>query len=121
MAPTTSNVPAKSPVFEGHFPSYPILPGVMILETMNHAAGWLMLGAVPAAFAGVLFVHHQSGLGIAAFDQPCHIARLHGAHAARNAGAHADAQWNGPEVARFGGFQQIGADRHGRRRPDQAE
>ena len=41
---TTSNVPAKSPVFEGHFPSYPILPGVLILETMNHAAGWLMLG-----------------------------------------------------------------------------
>jgi 3-hydroxyacyl-[acyl-carrier-protein] dehydratase len=39
-----SYLPEKSPVFEGHFPGYPILPGVMLLETMNHAAGWLLLG-----------------------------------------------------------------------------
>jgi len=41
---TTSRVPQDGPVFEGHFPSYPILPGVLILETMNHNAGWLILG-----------------------------------------------------------------------------
>jgi len=37
----TSRVPTESPVFEGHFPTYPILPGVMLLEIMNHASGYL--------------------------------------------------------------------------------
>ena len=37
-------VPEASPVFEGHFPSFPVMPGVLLLETMNHAAGYVMLG-----------------------------------------------------------------------------
>ena len=37
-----SRLPEKSPVFDGHFPSYPILPGVLMLEIMNHAAGYLI-------------------------------------------------------------------------------
>ena len=36
-------LPEASPVFEGHFPRFPILPGVMMLEFMNHAAGYLLL------------------------------------------------------------------------------
>lgn len=40
---TISRVPTASPVFEGHFPTHPILPGVMMLETMNHASGYLLL------------------------------------------------------------------------------
>jgi 3-hydroxyacyl-[acyl-carrier-protein] dehydratase len=38
----TSTLPLESPVFDGHFPAYPILPGVMMLEVMNHAAGYLL-------------------------------------------------------------------------------
>jgi 3-hydroxyacyl-[acyl-carrier-protein] dehydratase len=36
-------VPAESPVFEGHFPGHPILPGVLMVETMAQAGGWLLL------------------------------------------------------------------------------
>jgi 3-hydroxyacyl-[acyl-carrier-protein] dehydratase len=36
-------VPEKSPVFEGHFPGHPILPGVLMIETMAQTGGWLVM------------------------------------------------------------------------------
>jgi 3-hydroxyacyl-[acyl-carrier-protein] dehydratase len=38
-----ATVPESSPVFEGHFPGYPIMPGVLLLETMAQASGYLIL------------------------------------------------------------------------------
>ena len=50
-------VPQTSPVFEGHFPGFPILPGVLLIETMAQASGYLILGMKGIArvpfFAGV--------------------------------------------------------------------
>jgi 3-hydroxyacyl-[acyl-carrier-protein] dehydratase len=37
-------VPEASPVFEGHFPGHPILPGVLMIETMAQTGGWLVMG-----------------------------------------------------------------------------
>ena len=37
-----SELPQRSPVFDGHFPKFPVLPGVMMLEIMNHAAGYML-------------------------------------------------------------------------------
>src|SRR5271165_1294158 len=43
---THCQVPEQSPVFEGHFPGYPILPGVLMIETMAQTGGWLLLATL---------------------------------------------------------------------------
>lgn len=43
---TACQVPDQSPVFEGHFPGYPILPGVLMIETMAQTGGWLLLATL---------------------------------------------------------------------------
>jgi 3-hydroxyacyl-[acyl-carrier-protein] dehydratase len=39
-------VPDASPVFEGHFPGHPILPGVLMIETIAQTGGWLVLATL---------------------------------------------------------------------------
>lgn len=46
---TSCQVPEQSPVFEGHFPGYPILPGVLMIETMAQTGGWLILATLHCA------------------------------------------------------------------------
>src|SRR6478752_5111319 len=38
-----ATVPEASTIFEGHFPGYPLMPGVLLIETMNQASGWLLI------------------------------------------------------------------------------
>lgn len=38
-----ATTPDTSPVFEGHFPGHPLMPGVLLVETMAQTAGWLLL------------------------------------------------------------------------------
>src|SRR5437879_2664430 len=38
-----AQVPKESTIFEGHFPGYPIMPGVLLIEAMAQASGWLLL------------------------------------------------------------------------------
>ncbi len=41
------NVTNNEPFFMGHFPQFPVMPGVLIVEAMAQAAGVLVLGAIP--------------------------------------------------------------------------
>ena len=38
-----ATVPAQSTIFEGHFPGFPLMPGVLMIERMAKTAGWLVV------------------------------------------------------------------------------
>jgi|SRR6185369_716975 len=41
------NVTVNEPFFTGHFPNYPIMPGVLIVEAIAQAGGALLLTEIP--------------------------------------------------------------------------
>ncbi len=38
-----AKVPEHSTIFEGHFPGHPIMPGVLLIESMAQTSGWLLI------------------------------------------------------------------------------
>ena len=38
-----AQVPKASTIFEGHFPGYPLMPGVLLIEAMAQSSGWLII------------------------------------------------------------------------------
>ena len=63
-----SVVPAESPVFEGHFPGMPLVPGVLLIETMAQASGMLVLAATD--FAAMPFLMSVDGAKMRSFVEP---------------------------------------------------
>src|ERR1700683_829979 len=41
------NVTVNEPFFVGHFPDFPVMPGVFIIEAMAQVAGVLVLSSIP--------------------------------------------------------------------------
>lgn len=63
-----SVVPENSPVFEGHFPGMPLVPGVLLIETMAQASGLLVLAVTK--FASMPFLMSVDGAKMRSFVEP---------------------------------------------------
>jgi len=62
------NVTANEPFFTGHFPGFPVMPGVLIIEALAQAGGLLVFeGAGPEERDALLYL---TGVEKARFKQP---------------------------------------------------
>jgi 3-hydroxyacyl-[acyl-carrier-protein] dehydratase len=64
----TAVVPMESPVFEGHFPGMPLVPGVLLIETMAQASGMLLLAVKD--FEAMPFLMSVDGAKMRTFVEP---------------------------------------------------
>jgi len=50
------NVTVNEPFFTGHFPNFPVMPGVLIVEAMAQTAGILVLRSIPDRDSKLVFL-----------------------------------------------------------------
>jgi 3-hydroxyacyl-[acyl-carrier-protein] dehydratase len=69
-----AQVPLTSTIFEGHFPGHPLMPGVLLIESMAQASGWLIIGI--SKFERMPFLAAVRGAKLRSFVSPGEILTL---------------------------------------------
>jgi 3-hydroxyacyl-[acyl-carrier-protein] dehydratase len=69
-----ADVPMESPIFEGHFPGTPLVPGVLLIETMAQASGFMLLSRLN--FDKMPFLANVTSAKMRTFVEPGNILRV---------------------------------------------
>ncbi|MFO1109011.1 MAG: 3-hydroxyacyl-ACP dehydratase FabZ family protein [Bradyrhizobium sp.] len=69
-----ARVPEKHTIFEGHFPGFPIMPGVLLTEAMAQSSGWLILGVLK--FERMPFLAIVKEAKMRGFVSPGHVLTI---------------------------------------------
>jgi len=86
------NVTINEPFFAGHFPEFPVMPGVLIIEAMAQVAGVLVLKSIPdrknklvllasieeAKFRRPVLPGHQLRIEMQVTKRKASVAKMHG-------------------------------------------
>jgi 3-hydroxyacyl-[acyl-carrier-protein] dehydratase len=69
-----ADVPLESPVFQGHFPGTPLVPGVLLIEIMAQASGFMILSRLK--FEKMPFLANVTSAKMRSFVEPGEVLRV---------------------------------------------